>query len=245
VSDAPDLHDGAPEGWRAAHAEAVEALLGHRFADASLLELAFTHPSWSYEHDGTRGNERLEFLGDAVIDLVVAHLLFDAQPGWPEGDLTRARRALVNNRNLADYARELGLGEWVRLGRGERRAGGAERDRLLGNLFEAVVGALYLDGGLEAATRFLRATFGDAVDARAELPAADPKTRLQEWSVAEHRVFPSYATVGDTGVENDDARFRVEVHIEGECWGTGEGRTKREAEREAAVDGLRRAGIEP
>ncbi|HKJ25630.1 MAG TPA: ribonuclease III [Myxococcota bacterium] len=234
----------AAEGWEEGHAERAEALLGHRFADRGLLELAFTHPSWSYEHDGTRGNERLEYLGDAVIDLVVAHLLFDAQPGWPEGDLTRGRRALVNNRNLAAYARDLGLGELVRLGRGERRAGGAERERLLGNLFEAVVGALYLDGGLEVATRFLRGRFGDAVGARAELPEVDPKTRLQEWSVAEHRVFPSYATVGDSGVENDEGRFRVEVHVGDERFGTGEGRTKREAEREAAMDGLRRAGIE-
>jgi len=236
--------DGA-EAWPAGHAERAEARLGHRFADPSLLELAFTHPSWSYEHDGTRGNERLEFLGDAVIDLVVAHLLFDAQPDWPEGDLTRARRALVNNRNLAEYARELELGDLVRLGRGERRAGGAERERLLGNLFEAVVGALYLDGGLEEATRFLRATFGEAVGASGELPAHDPKTRLQEWSVAWHRVFPSYATVGDTGIENDDTRFRVEVEIAGERIGTGVGRTKRDAEHEAAADGLRRLEVEP
>jgi len=236
--------DGA-DAWPAAHAERAQARLGHRFADPSLLELAFTHPSWSYEHDGTRGNERLEFLGDAVIDLVVAHLLFDAQPDWPEGDLTRARRALVNNRDLAEYARELGFGDLVRLGRGERRAGGAERERLLGNLFEAVVGALYLDGGLREATRFLRATFGEAVGARGELPAHDPKTRLQEWSVARHRVFPNYATVGDTGIENDDARFRVEVEIAGEGIGTGVGRTKREAEREAAADGLRRMEVEP
>jgi ribonuclease-3 len=235
----------ASEGWGEACAARAEAVLGHSFADPSLLELAFTHPSWSYEHDGTRGNERLEYLGDAVIDLVVAHLLFEAQPEWPEGDLTRARRALVNNRNLAGYARELGLGELVRLGRGERKAGGAERERLLGNLFEAVVGALYLDGGLDVATRFLGARFGEAVGASAELPSHDPKTRLQEWSIAERRVLPSYETVGDSAVENDEGRFRVEVRVDGERLGTGEGRTKREAERQAAAEGLRRVGIDP
>lgn len=235
----------ASEGWGAASAERAEALLDHSFSDPALLELAFTHPSWSYEHDGTRGNERLEYLGDAVIDLVVAHLLFEAQPEWPEGDLTRARRALVNNRNLAGYARELGLGELVRLGRGERRAGGAERERLLGNLFEAVVGALYLDGGLDVATRFLRGCFGEAVGTSAALPSHDPKTRLQEWSIAEHRVLPSYETVGDSGVENDEGRFQVEVRVDGECLGAGEGRTKREAERRAAREGLRRARVEP
>ena len=147
-----------PGGFDEATCEQITKVLGYAFRDPALLRTAFTHPSFGYEHDGTRGNERLEFLGDAVIDLVVADLLFDAHPEWNEGDLTRARRGLVNNRNLAGYARDMDLGRFVRLGRGERRAGGAERERLLGNLFEAVVGALYLDGGLAAATAFLRET---------------------------------------------------------------------------------------
>jgi ribonuclease-3 len=232
------------DAWDASRRERAEARLGHAFADPALLECAFTHPSWSYENDGTRGNERLEFLGDAVIDLVVAHLLFEAQPDWHEGELTRARRALVNNRNLAECARELGLGELVRLGRGERRSGGSERTRLLANLFEAVVGALYLDGGVEAATGFLRRTLGRAVESRGELPDQDPKTRFQEWSMAIHRVFPSYRTVVDTAVENDPKRFEVEVCVDGEPFGRGIGRTKRAAEQEAARAALRREDVE-
>lgn len=218
--------------------------LGYAFRDGELLARAFTHPSFAYEQDGTRGNERLEFLGDAVIDLVAAHLLFEAHPEWSEGDLTRARRALVNNQTLAEYARALGLAQWVRLGRGERLSGGAESDRLLGNLFEAVVGAIYLDGGLEAATRFLRDAFGAAVEAEGELPAHDPKTRLQEWSMACHRSFPHYETVEDTGVENDGERFTVQVTVAEEPFGRGRGRTKRDAEQRAAREGLRRAGLD-
>ncbi|NNL67261.1 MAG: ribonuclease III [Myxococcales bacterium] len=210
-------------------------------ADPELLRTAFTHPSFGYEHDGSRGNERLEFLGDAVIDLVVAHLLFDAHPDWTEGELTRARRALVNNKNLAGYARDMALGRFVRLGRGERRAGGADRERLLGNLFEAVVGALYLDGGLEAATAFLRETCGADLSAEGELPEHDPKTRFQEWSVATRKVFPDYAVISDSEVENDEERFVVEVSIAGERFGRAAGRTKREAERRAAMEALERA----
>ena len=146
--------------------------LGYELDDQALLDHAFNHRSWCAAHPEDPSNERLEFLGDAVIDLVVADLLFDAHPEWNEGDLTRARRGLVNNRNLAGYARDMDLGRFVRLGRGERRAGGAERERLLGNLFEAVVGALYLDGGLAAATAFLRETCGSDLSAEGELPAA-------------------------------------------------------------------------
>jgi ribonuclease-3 len=238
VSEVP-----AANGWDASTRERAETRLGHAFADPDLLERAFTHPSWSYENDGTRGNERLEFLGDAVIDLVVAHLLFDAHPDWHEGELTRARRALVNNRNLADCARDLELGELVRLGRGERRSGGAGRTRLLANLFEAVVGALYLDGGVAAATGFLRRTLGRAVDAGGELPDQDPKTRFQEWSMSVHRVFPGYQTVSDSAVENDPERFEVEVCVDDEPFGRGVGRTKRAAEQEAARAALRREDV--
>jgi len=253
VSDGPDLSARVPEvrdgseaaGWDEDARARAEERVGHVFADRALLARAFSHPSWSYENDGTRGNERLEFLGDAVIDLVAAHLLFAAHPEWAEGELTRARRALVNNPSLAEYARGLELGELVRLGRGERRSGGAERDRLLGNLFEAVVGALYLDGGLEAATRFLRATFGLAVEVEGELPAADAKTRLQEWAMAARRLFPRYETVSDSCIENDELRFVVEVWVEEESFGRGQARTKREAEQEAARAGLRRAGLDP
>lgn len=221
----------------------LETILGHVFGDPLLLDVAFTHPSFAHELDGSRGNERLEYLGDAVIDLAIAHLLFEAHPEWHEGDLTRARRALVNNRHLAEHARRLGLGEFVRLSRGERRSGGAERERLLGNLFEAVVGAIYLDAGLEAATAFLSRTVSADAEA-ARLLEHDAKTRLQEWSMATHRLLPSYSMATDSGVENDAERFAVEVSVAEERLGAGRGRTKREAEQRAARAALARVAAE-
>jgi ribonuclease-3 len=219
---------------------ALEGALGHRFADAALLEAALRHPSYSQEIDGTCGNERLEFLGDAVIDLIAAQLLFEAHAGWDEGHLTRARAALVNRRSLARCARVLALPGHVRLGRGERE-GGAEKERILANVFEAVVGALYLDGGVAPVLALARRLFADALAPDSDAFAADPKTSLQEWMHARGRPTPRYAAVSDSGVENDEQRFQVEVSVEGEVWGRGIGRTKRAAERAAAEDALRRA----
>jgi len=226
-------------GTGAPDRSALESAIGHSFADAALLEAALTHPSYSQEHDGTCGNERLEFLGDAVIDLVAAQLLFAAHAGWDEGHLTRARAALVNRRSLARCARTLDLQKHVRLGRGEQD-GGAEKERILANVFEAVVGALYLDAGIAPVIALGRRLFAAALAPDTEAFAADPKTSLQEWVHARGRATPRYAPVSDSGVENDDGRFAVEVRIEGEVWGEGRGRTKRAAERAAAEEALRR-----
>jgi ribonuclease-3 len=218
------------------------AILGHEFVDPGLLELALTHPSCAHEVDGSSGNERLEFLGDAVLDLVVAHLLFEAHPDWSEGHLTRTRAALVNGRSLAARARNLGLGEWVRLGRTERQGGGADKHSILANVFEALVGALYLDGGLGPATAFVRRAFGTELAEGLGPPRADPKTRFQEWCHALHRETPRYATVRDSAIEDDDERFEVEVRVGEEPRGRGVGRTKRQAEQRAAEAALR--GVE-
>jgi len=219
---------------------ALEEVLGHAFRDAALLETALQHPSYAHEQDGTRGNERLEFLGDAVIDLAAAQLLFEAHPNWEEGHLTRARSALVNTLALAAHARALGIPDHVRLGRTERKAGG-EKDTILANVLEAVIGALYLDGGLEPVVALARRLFADALAPDSDAFAADPKTRFQEWAHAEHRATPRYVGVGDTGVEYDEERFAVEVRLEGDVWGRGRGRTKRAAERAAAEQALARA----
>ena len=125
----------------------LEAALGHRFQDGTLLRRALTHPSFAHETGLWESNERLEFLGDAVLGLVVAHLLYESHPEWTEGELTRARHALVNMRALASLARELCLGKVALLGRSEQRTGGAEKDSILSDLFEALVGAIYLDAG--------------------------------------------------------------------------------------------------
>jgi ribonuclease-3 len=214
--------------------------LGFVFEKEHLLETALTHPSQSYERDGSRGNERLEFLGDAVLDLTIAGLLYQAHPGWSEGDLTRARATLVNSTVLAAKARNLDLGDYVRLGGSERRSGGSDKDSILAGLFEAVLGAMYLDGGLEPVEALVRRIFPEAHDAEGARPEPDPKTRLNEWALVRFQRPPCYRLVDDTGVENAEDRFAVELLLDGEAWGSGTGRTKRAAEQVAALRALER-----
>jgi ribonuclease III len=218
----------------------LEERLGHRFADPLLLQTALSHPSYAHERGEGRGNERLEFLGDAVLDLAVAELLYHAYPDWPEGHLSRARASLVNGASLAQRARDLELGSHARLGRSELRGGGASKDRILANLFEAVVGALYLDGGLEPVLRLVKREFGAALASGDALRARDPKTRLSEWAHATRRHMPRYRVEQDTGEENAEARFEVSVSFDDECWGRGVGRTKQAAESAAAGEALAR-----
>lgn len=220
------------------------ASIGCEFADRDLLDLALAHPSYSHESDGGRGNERLEFLGDAVLDLVVAQALYDAHPEWDEGDLTRTRAGLVNQQSLAERARELELGQWVKLGRTEMRSGGADKDSILANCFEALIGALYLDAGLERAEKFVRRVYGAALAHDAVRERRDVKTAFQEWAHARFRETPSYAAVEDSGIDNDDARFSVVLSIGGEVWGRGVGRSKRIAERAAAAQALEKSATQ-
>jgi ribonuclease-3 len=218
----------------------IAAATGHRFADAALLEVALTHPSAAYERDRSGGNERLEFLGDAVLDLAVARSLFVAHPDWREGDLTRARAAIVNTRSLARRARHLGLGEWMRLGRTEVKSGGERKERVLANLFEAVIAAIYLDGGMEPVVALVERVFGGEIRSGALLER-DPKTRFQEWTHAQLRETPRYRLVRDSGVEEAEDRFVIAVDVAGSCWGEGVGRSKRVAELAAAAAALVRA----
>ena len=219
----------------------AEELLGHRFRDAALLRTALTHPSRAHEDGTGRGNERLEYLGDAVLDLIVAELLFEAYPDWTEGQLTRARAALVNQRALAARARVLDLGALARLGHTEARSGGADKDSILANLFEALLGALYLDGGLAAARAFVSRVFAGSLADASRVLERDPKTRFQEWAHARLRETPRYHGVWDSGVEDDEDRYSVEVRVAGGAWGQGTARTKRAAERAAAEAALKRA----
>ena len=222
--------------------EMLYTALGHRFADRKLAYTALSHPSHSHERDGSRGNERLEYLGDAVVGLVVARMLYLRHPEWTEGQLTRARAGMVNRRALAKRARRLGLDALVRLGRTESRTGLRRKDSVLANCLEAVIGALYLDGGLEPVDRLLEDLFGDEVSR--EVVVQDAKTAFQEWAHAELRVTPRYRLVADSGVEDDDERFTVEVTVEDLPYGSGVGRTKREAERAAAQAALDDRGAE-
>jgi ribonuclease-3 len=213
--------------------------LGHPFSDLSLLENALRHSSWAHEQEDTASNERLEFLGDAVLDVVVSELLYLAHPAWDEGTLTRTRAALVRRDALARLARCLDLGAHLTLGRTEAQSGGAEKASVLANAFEAVIGALYLDGGLAPVRALCERLYGDALHDDAE---KDPKTLLNEWVHANiGNVTPRYETREDTGIEGDENRFTVAALVEDRARGTGVGRTKRAAEREAARAALRQA----
>jgi ribonuclease-3 len=219
----------------------LERVLAHDFDDPELLARALRHGSYAQETGEGPDNQRLEFLGDAVLDLVVAHLLYEAQPGWREGELTRARSALVNDGSLAERARAIGLDRHVRVGRTHLRAGDAGQESILASALEAVLGAVFLDGGLEAVRDLVRRIFADAFEAGAPVVPRDPKTRFQEWAHAQRQLTPRYRTIADSGVDEAEDRFDVQVELAGEVWGSGRGRTKRAAERLAAEKALRRA----
>lgn len=221
-------------------ADALEARLGHTFADRGLYARSLTHPSAAHEEDGSRGNERLEFLGDAVLDLIISRVLFERHPDWHEGMLTRARARLVNKDSLAARAREIDLGAAIRLGKTEHQSRGHEKDSVLANAFEAVVGAFYLDAGLDRVSEFVTAHFAALLE-ESDVAAADPKTAFQEWSHAHENATPRYTMLEDRGDEGGDERFRVAVEVLGDVRAEGVGRTKRAAERVAAATALANA----
>lgn len=214
-------------------------MLGHRFAEKGLLRLALTHRSRVNEEGGRGvGNERLEFLGDAVLDLAISELLMERSPEADEGRLSRARSELVNTRALARHAQQLGLDRSVRLGRGEARSAGRRKISILANVFEAVVAALYLDGGLAPVRALVEREFGARLE-DPELFEADPKTRLQERLQAEGRPIPVYTTSRTEGPDHAP-EFHVEARIEDQIVGRGVGPSKREAEQQAARQALER-----
>jgi ribonuclease-3 len=206
--------------------------LGHRFNDPALLELALTHRSWCAEHSGSSSNERLEFLGDAVLSLVVTRRLYERFSDWAEGDLAKARASLVNAATLSEVGRAVGLGEQLRLGRGEDVSGGRSKSSILADAVEAVLGAVYLDGGIAAAGDAVGRLLGDRLDAAANSPGhADFKTRLQELAARRGLDPPSYDVT--TSGPAHHRRFRAEVRAGDEA-GMGTGSTKKDAEQRAA-----------
>ncbi len=227
----------------------LEARLDHAFSDRARLESALTHKSYCNENpawaDGKRSdNERLEFLGDAVLDLVVGHLLMEAQPGKSEGELSKMRAGIVNEAGLAEVAAELGLGEWLFLGRGEEQSGGRRKPSVLADACEAVVAAVYLDGGFDAAFGTVRKLFGSRVAAMRDGGASDFKTRLQE-RAARKRVQVRYTVVDERGPDHDKT-FEVSVTLSGSLseqngreYARGSGKSKKEAEQRAAEIALK------
>jgi ribonuclease-3 len=211
--------------------------IGHRFEDPELLRAALVHRSWVAEHLGARSNERLEFLGDAVLGWVVADLAFHVLSDEQEGKLTDLRKSVVNAAALADLARRIDLGPHLALGRGEDQAGGRDKTSILSDAFEAVIGAVYLDAGADAAFAFVRRHLMSAIEAAIlVLDAIEPKSRLQEWAARNDRPAPRY----DVTVEgpDHDRRFTATVRVGDRILGTGEGSTKKAAEHAAALEAL-------
>lgn len=219
---------------------ALAAVLQVEFRDPALLRTALTHPSYSNEHpeDESPTNERLEFLGDAVLGMVVAERLYERFPHVQEGRLTEWRSALVCGPTLSRVATGLlDLGRWLRLGRGEEQTGGREREGNLERAYEAIVGATYLDQGLEAARAFVARTLGDEFDALERDPGVmNPKGTLQQLAQDEFG-RPDYVLTAQEGPEHD-RRFTVEVRLLGETLGVGRAGSKQEAEKEAARQAL-------
>jgi len=241
-AEAADRADGQPDERSAALAT-LESALGYVFVDRARLEAALHHASWTHEQPadaGAESNERLEFLGDAVIGLAVAEALYAAQPDWREGDLTRALHSMVEGGSLAEWASSLGLGTLLRLGRTEESSGGRSKPSILEDAMEAVIGSIYLDGGFEPVKQVVAKRFGAVIEGDLVPVARDPKTALQEALMAEVGTFPAYRLVGDSGVEGDETRFEMAVLSEGVELARGIGRTKRSAGKAAAEAALER-----
>lgn len=212
------------------------------FSNLSLLTRALTHRSYVNENpDAQDDNERLEFLGDAVLDFIVGAWAFNRFPEMLEGDLTKIRSAIVRNEQLANFSRRIGLGGALRLGRGEASSGGHDRDTLLGSAFEALIGALFLEAGLGAVEAFVKPMLDDVQDYILD-EIQDPKSRLQEWAQAEKMGTPQYVTVSARGPDHAK-EFEVEVRIQGTTYGRGHGTSKGVAARIAAQTALEALGI--
>jgi ribonuclease-3 len=210
----------------------LEAALGTA-VEPGLLERALTHRSYAYEHGGLPTNERLEFLGDSVLGLVVTDALYRTHPDLPEGQLAKLRASVVNTRALAGVARSLELGKWLRLGKGEEVTGGRDKASILADTMEALIGAVYLDRGLEAATVMVRRLFDPLMLAATEEGAAlDWKTSLQELTAARGLGVPEYV-VEESGPDHQKA-FTAAALVQGAVHGQGAGRSKKEAEQQAA-----------
>jgi ribonuclease-3 len=226
----------------------LEAVLGYPFRDPRLLCQALMHSSRIPERaaeEPVESNEKLEFLGDAVLELVVSEELVREFPDWSEGQLSKSRARLVNATAISLAAQRLGLGKYLRLGRGEEKTGGRSKPALLADAYEALIAAIYMDGGLEAARGFVRRSLVEgAITVEAErLGHTDHKSALQEFLQSRGMAPGAYHVVAETGPDHQKT-FRVEVRIGGQVTAVGSGKTKKEAEQSAAIAALIQLGAE-
>jgi ribonuclease-3 len=218
--------------------DALRAVIGVD-VDTDLLVVALTHRSYAYENGGLPTNERLEFLGDAVLGIVVTETLYSRYPDWSEGQLAKMRAAVVNANALADVARTLGVGEYVRLGRGEDATGGRDKSSILADTLEALFGAVFFDRGIEESRRVIHTMFDPLIERAAELGAGlDWKTSLQEVAAAAALGLPEYR-VTETGPDHAK-EFTAHAVLAGSVLGEGVGRSKKIAEQQAASTAYRR-----
>ncbi len=216
----------------------LEQAIGYRFKKKALLELALTHPSFRYENPDTDDdNQRLEYLGDAVLSLISAEHLFKNNPDAREGDMSKLRSRLTQDRKLAKIGAGIGISEFLRLGVGERKNGGAERASNLADAVEAIIGAAWIDGGARAANKIFQKVFIPELGELQESPAkSNPKGELQEYAQSNGHDIPVYETIEAVGPEHDRT-FTVQVTVCGKNWQASAG-SKREAERKAATAAL-------
>lgn len=219
----------------------MQEKINYHFKDSELLRQSLIHSSYANEHrnHGVRDNERLEFLGDAILDLIVSEYLFKEHLDMPEGDLSKIRASIVCEASLAKTAKLIGLGQYIQLGKGEEMTGGRERTSILADAFEALTGAIFLDGGFDQAKEFLMGALISEVEKIPSIEAlyTDYKTLLQE-NIQKESIKPiSYEVVGEEGPDHDK-NFYVEVYHDTICLGKGVGKSKKEAEQDAARQAL-------
>lgn len=220
----------------------LEKKIGYTYKNISYLETALTHSSYANEaRHGTKSNERLEFLGDAVLSIVVSDYIFHHCPNLPEGELSKLRASLVCEKSLCRFSKALGVGDYLKLSKGERNLKGQERPSILADAFEAIIASIYLDGGIEEARRFILSFVEPEIKNPKPRAFKDYKTNLQEIIQKNPEEHLEYVLTGEEGPDHDK-HFFVEVHLNSNVIGRGGGRSKKEAEQQAAREALELMG---
>lgn len=217
----------------------LQETLGIKFKHSNLLNEALIHSSYAYQHRLPFSNERLEFLGDVIINLVVTEYLFKNYPSFEEGELAKIRSTIINKASIASIAKKIRMGNYLLLGKSEEKGGGREKDSILADAFEALIGAVYVDQGLRKVKKLLLHLFEEKLSSIKVEESKDPKTKLQELTVQRYKVYPRYLVTKEEGPDHSKT-FEVKVFVKDKVFGEGIGRSKKEASIKAAEDALRR-----